>query len=90
MTREQLEAIASEHNVKFNKRTTDEKLAFAILDAEAEEESVKPIEKKPRRLRIGRNKKEKEGSYRVQLIKVDEKGNNLKDNFKRKRKRNWR
>lgn len=60
MTREQLEAIASEHNVKFNKRTTDEKLAFAILDAEAEEESVKPIEKKPRRLRIGRNKKENE------------------------------
>ena len=40
MTREQLETIANEHNVKGVKKLDNENLAYAILDAEAKEESV--------------------------------------------------
>ncbi len=50
MSREQLEAVASEHKVKFNKKIDDENLAYAILDAEAAEASQKPDDKpKPKR-----------------------------------------
>ena len=57
MTREQLEAIAAEHGVKNVKKMDMEPLAFAILDAEAKEESLKPVPDKPKAKR-GRPKKE--------------------------------
>ena len=43
MSKEQLEAIAVEHGVKNVKKMDEENLAYAILDAEAKEESLKPI-----------------------------------------------
>ncbi len=51
MTREQLESIATEHNVKSIKKLDSENLAYAILDAEAKEESVKPAPEKPKQRR---------------------------------------
>ena len=57
MNKEQLEAIASEHGVKNVKKMEMEPLAFAILDAEAKEESLKPANDKPKSRR-GRPKKE--------------------------------
>lgn len=48
MSQEQLEAIAKEHNVKNIGKLDLENLAFAILDAEAKEESLKPIPEKPK------------------------------------------
>ena len=45
MSREQLESVAQEHQVKNIKKLTDENLSFAILDAQAKEESLKPIER---------------------------------------------
>ena len=57
MTREQLESIAAEHGVKNVKKMDMEPLAFAILDAEAKEESLKPVSDKPKAKR-GRPKKE--------------------------------
>src|SRR5574344_298876 len=44
MSREQLETIANEHSINGLKKLDDENLSFAILDAEAKEESVKPTE----------------------------------------------
>lgn len=58
MTREQLESIATEHNVKSIKKLDDENLAYAIIDAEAKEESVKPAPEKPK-TRRGRPPKQK-------------------------------
>jgi len=60
MTREQLEAIAEEHNIKVSKKLDDENLAFAILDAEAKEESLKSVNSnidkpRPRRGRPPKN-----------------------------------
>ena len=46
MSREQLEAIASEHSIKVSKKMDLETIAFSILDAEAKEESLKPISEK--------------------------------------------
>ena len=57
MSRDQLESIATEHGVKNVKKMDMEPLAFAILDAEAKEESLKPINDKPK-ARRGRPKKE--------------------------------
>ena len=48
MSREQLETIAKDHDIKF-KKLDDEHLAYAILDAEAQEESMKPIPEKPKK-----------------------------------------
>ena len=56
MTREQLETIAAEHGVKNVKKMDMEPLAFAILDAEAKEESLKPAPDKAKTKR-GRPKK---------------------------------
>ena len=56
MTREQLETIAAGHGVKNVKKMDLEPLAFAILDAEAKEESLKPAPDKPKTKR-GRPKK---------------------------------
>ena len=58
MTREQLETIANEHNVKGVKKLDNENLAYAILDAEAKEESVKIAPEKPK-ARRGRPPKQK-------------------------------
>lgn len=58
MTREQLESVATEHNVKSIKKLDDENLAYAIIDAEAKEESVKPAPEKPK-VRRGRPPKQK-------------------------------
>lgn len=58
MSREQLETIANEHKIKGIKKLTDENLAYAILDIEAKEESLKPVETKPARQRRPRQKKE--------------------------------
>ena len=55
MSREQLEAVAIEHKVKFNKKLDDENLAYSILDAEAKEISVAPAVEKPRRGRPRKN-----------------------------------
>ena len=61
MTREQLESIATEHDVKSIKKLDNENLAYAILDAEAKEESVKPVPEKPK-ARRGRPPKQKDAS----------------------------
>ena len=57
MTREQLENLSKDLDIKFTKKTDDENLRYAILDAEAERESLKPVAEKPKR---GRPKKAKE------------------------------
>ncbi|MBR3012321.1 MAG: transcription termination factor Rho [Bacteroidales bacterium] len=57
MSKEQLEAIATEHGVKNARKMDMEPLAFAILDAEAKEESLKPANDKPKSRR-GRPKKD--------------------------------
>lgn len=48
MSREQLDSVAQEHEVKNAKKLDSENLAYAILDAQAKEESVKPVEEKPK------------------------------------------
>ena len=59
MNREQLENIASNYQIKF-KKLDDEHLAYAILDAEAQEASLKPTEeKKPRKPRLAKKPAEK-------------------------------
>ena len=45
MSREQLENVAQEHQVKNARKMTDENLAFAILDAQATAASLQPIER---------------------------------------------
>lgn len=45
MSREQLEKVAQEHQIKNIKKFTDENLSFAILDAQAAAASLQPIEK---------------------------------------------
>ncbi len=45
MSREQLEKVAQDHQVKNIKKLTDENLSFAILDAQAAAASQEPIEK---------------------------------------------
>ena len=50
MSREQLESIANEFGIK-TKKLDEENIAFAILDAEAKAESLKPQEKKARKPR---------------------------------------
>ncbi|MBR1927609.1 MAG: transcription termination factor Rho [Bacteroidales bacterium] len=55
MSREQLENVAQEHQVKNARKMSDENLAFAILDAQATAASLQPVERpKPKR---GRPKK---------------------------------
>ena len=55
MSREQLETIATEHDIKKIKNLDDENLAYAILDTEAKEESLKPV---PEKRKKGRPRKE--------------------------------
>ena len=47
MSREQLETIANDLQIKF-KKLDNENLAYAILDAQAKAESIKPIPDKPK------------------------------------------
>jgi len=56
MSREQLETIAQALQIQHTKKMDEENLAFAILDAQAREESLKP-EEKPKAKR-GRPRKE--------------------------------
>ncbi len=58
MSREQLETIANEHGIKSVKKLDNENLAYAILDVEAKEESVKPAPEKTK-ARRGRPAKAK-------------------------------
>ena len=58
MSREQLETIANEHKIKGIKKLDDENLAYAILDTEAQEESVKPVAEKPKGRRGRPSKKD--------------------------------
>ena len=52
MSREQLESVAAEHDIKNVKKLDNENLAYSILDAEAKEESLKPAaNNKPSRTR---------------------------------------
>ncbi len=63
MNREQLEAIATELNIKGIKKIDSENLAYQILDAEARQESVKPTpEPAQPKARRGRPKKAAEGA----------------------------
>lgn len=45
MSREQLEKVAQDHQIKNIKKLTDENLSYAILDAQAAAASLQPIEK---------------------------------------------
>jgi transcription termination factor Rho len=45
MSREQLESIAQDYQIKNARKMTDENLSFEILDAQARAESLKPIER---------------------------------------------
>ena len=45
MSREQLEKVAQDHQIKNIKKFTDENLSFAILDAQAAAASLQPVEK---------------------------------------------
>lgn len=58
MSREELESVAKELNVKVSKRISSEKLAWSILDAQAIIESVKPEVKEVKKARRGRPAKQ--------------------------------
>ena len=45
MSREQLESVAQDYQIKNARKMTDENLSFEILDAQARAESLKPIER---------------------------------------------
>ena len=71
MSREQLEAIASEHKIK-SKKLDNENLAYAILDAEAEAEAVKPAEEKPKKRKGRPSKQAKEAAKPAEKEPVKE------------------
>jgi transcription termination factor Rho len=45
MSREQLESVAQEHQIKNARKMTDENLSFAILDAQATAASLQPLDR---------------------------------------------
>ena len=45
MSREQLESVAQEYQIKNARKMTDENLSYAILDAQATAASLEPIER---------------------------------------------
>ena len=49
MSREQLESIAKDLNIKVSKKTSSENIAFEILDAEARAEAAAPVAKPKKR-----------------------------------------
>ena len=49
MSREQLESIAKDLNIKVSKKTSSENIAFEILDAEARAEAATPVAKPKKR-----------------------------------------
>lgn len=72
MSREQLEAIAAEHKVKSIKKLDNENLAYAILDAEAKEESLKATPEKPKQRRGRPAKKKEEEVKKTEESKTEE------------------
>lgn len=56
LTKEQLDNIAQEYDIKNAKKLDSENLAYAILDAQAKEESLKPAAERPKAKR-GRPRK---------------------------------
>ncbi len=70
MSREQLESIASQHDIKKIKNLEIADLAYAILDAQATEESQKPIPDKPK-ARRGRPPKAKPAAEAVKPAPVE-------------------
>ncbi|MCQ2141846.1 MAG: transcription termination factor Rho [Bacteroidales bacterium] len=70
MSREELEQHATELNVKFDKKSTSEDIAFAILDAQALEASKQPDVKKERK---PREKKAKASSDKTQKAQKTQK-----------------
>ena len=58
MSREQLETIANQYSIKKIKSLEDADLAFAILDAQATEASLKPDKEKSKAAKRGRPRKE--------------------------------
>lgn len=73
MSREQLESIAAEHNVKNIEKLDMDNLAFAILDAEAKEESLKPIPEKPKRGRKPKKATAEPSAAAADAVKADRK-----------------
>ena len=73
MSREQLEEIAARHSIKNIKKLDIEILAFSILDAEAKEESLKPVPDKPKARRGRPAKPEKPESDKTRESKPAEK-----------------
>lgn len=71
MTREQLEEIAAGLDIKQTRKLDDENLAYAILDAEAKEESLKPLPQKPK---ARRGRPPKQDSQQKEEIKAEDKG----------------
>ena len=73
MSREQLEEIAARHSIKNIKKLDIEILAFSILDAEAKEESLKPVSDKPKARRGRQAKPAKPESEKAKESKPAEK-----------------
>ena len=69
MSKEQLQEIAGALNVKNVKKLDQEHLAYAILDAEAKEASLKPVEKKP--ARRGRPRKEDAAAKNITTVPAE-------------------
>ena len=69
MSREQLETIAEAHNIKVSKKIDNDNLAYAILDVEAKEVSVKPVEPTKPKGRRGRPPKVKDTPAPAPVLK---------------------
>ena len=69
MSREQLEALATDLNIKYNKHTPTEDIGFAILDVEAKAESLKPVPEKPKRGRPRKSAKAAEATKPAEAAK---------------------
>ena len=72
MDRSQLEAIAKDYKINSIKKLDDEHLAYAILDAQAHEESVKPTPEKPKSKRGRPAKKAQPAAEPAQNIEKKE------------------
>ena len=71
MRREELDTIAKSLSIKGTKKMDDEHLAYAILDAEATAESVKPAESKSRGRKPGRPKKNADAAPAEKEVKEE-------------------
>ena len=77
MSREQLESVAQDYQIKNAKKMTDENLSYEILDAQARAESLKPIErpkgKRGRPRKTESQPKEKESPAVAEVTETQEK-----------------